>query len=101
MKKAKPVHGADLVLKARNIAGDVRIQYNDQPDFERIANAFGIFEEWKVIFVVNCSLSLNIMEIKRKVYLILQFLLYHGEYQIIFSSINYTSSSRNKNNIRT
>ncbi|KAK9944399.1 hypothetical protein M0R45_009969 [Rubus argutus] len=47
VKKAKPVHGADLVLKARNIAGDVRVQYNDQPDFERIANAFGIFEEWK------------------------------------------------------
>lgn len=53
MKKAKPVHGADLVLKARNMAGDVRIQYNDQQDFERIAHEFGIFEEWKVISVLN------------------------------------------------
>lgn len=50
MKKAKPIRGTDLVLKARNIGGDVRIQYNDQPDFERIARQFGIFEEWKVNF---------------------------------------------------
>ncbi|XP_008235809.1 PREDICTED: alpha-1,3-mannosyl-glycoprotein 2-beta-N-acetylglucosaminyltransferase [Prunus mume] len=47
VKKAKPIRGTDLVLKARNIGGDVRIQYNDQPDFERIARQFGIFEEWK------------------------------------------------------
>ncbi|KAM5562775.1 alpha-1,3-mannosyl-glycoprotein 2-beta-N-acetylglucosaminyltransferase [Rosa sericea] len=47
VKKAKPVHGADLVLKAHNMAGDVRIQYNNQRDFERIANEFGIFQEWK------------------------------------------------------
>ncbi|KAM1106819.1 hypothetical protein ACFX2B_003612 [Malus domestica] len=47
VKKAKPIHGSDLVLKARNIGGDVRIQYNDQPDFEYIAGQFGIFEEWK------------------------------------------------------
>ncbi|KAB2602540.1 alpha-1,3-mannosyl-glycoprotein 2-beta-N-acetylglucosaminyltransferase-like [Pyrus ussuriensis x Pyrus communis] len=47
VKKAKPIRGSDLVLKARNIGGDVRIQYNDQPDFEYIAGQFGIFEEWK------------------------------------------------------
>ncbi|KAM2903995.1 hypothetical protein COP2_003765 [Malus domestica] len=47
VKKAKTIHGSDLVLKARNIGGDVRIQYNDQPDFEYIAGQFGIFEEWK------------------------------------------------------
>ncbi|CAN6554452.1 unnamed protein product [Malus baccata var. baccata] len=47
VKKAKPIHGSDLVLKARNIGGDVRIQYNDQPGFEYIAGQFGIFEEWK------------------------------------------------------
>ncbi|KAM7259665.1 hypothetical protein ACFE04_015406 [Oxalis oulophora] len=47
IRKAKPVRGADLVLKTTNIDGDVRIQYNDQPDFERIARQFGIFEEWK------------------------------------------------------
>ncbi|VVA26593.1 PREDICTED: alpha-1 3-mannosyl-glyco [Prunus dulcis] len=47
VKKAKPIRGTDLVLKARNIGGDVRVQYNDQPDFERIARQFGIFEEWK------------------------------------------------------
>lgn len=57
MKKAKPVHGADLVLKARNIDSNVRIPYNDQPDFERIANEFGIFEEWKVISVVTWRIS--------------------------------------------
>lgn len=45
---AKPVHGIDAVLKAYNIDGDVRIQYNDEPDFQRIARQFGIFEEWKV-----------------------------------------------------
>uniref|UniRef100_A0A7N2N141 Alpha-1,3-mannosyl-glycoprotein 2-beta-N-acetylglucosaminyltransferase n=2 Tax=Quercus lobata TaxID=97700 RepID=A0A7N2N141_QUELO len=47
VKKAKPVRGTDVVLKAYNIDGDVRIQYEDQPEFERIANQFGIFEEWK------------------------------------------------------
>lgn len=44
---AKPVYGADAVFKAFNIDGDVRIQYQDQADFERIARQFGIFEEWK------------------------------------------------------
>ncbi|KDP36676.1 hypothetical protein JCGZ_07894 [Jatropha curcas] len=47
LKKAKAVHGNDAVLKAYNIEGDVRIQYKDQSDFERIARQFGIFEEWK------------------------------------------------------
>ncbi|KAM7479514.1 hypothetical protein LguiA_027727 [Lonicera macranthoides] len=47
IKSAKPVHGADAVLKAYNIDGDVRIKYYDQTDFERIARQFGIFEEWK------------------------------------------------------
>lgn len=49
VKKAIPVQGSDAVAKAYNIEGDVRIQYNDQPDFERIARQFGIFEEWKVL----------------------------------------------------
>ncbi|PIN14787.1 N-acetylglucosaminyltransferase I [Handroanthus impetiginosus] len=47
LKKASPVHGTDAILKANNIAGDIRILYRDQPDFERIASQFGIFEEWK------------------------------------------------------
>ncbi|KAF2322606.1 hypothetical protein GH714_020826 [Hevea brasiliensis] len=47
LKNAKAVHGNDAVLKAYNIEGDVRIQYKDQSDFERIARQFGIFEEWK------------------------------------------------------
>nr|CAC82507.1 N-acetylglucosaminyltransferase I [Nicotiana benthamiana] len=47
VKKAKPIHGADAVLKAFNIDGDVRIQYRDQLEFEDIARQFGIFEEWK------------------------------------------------------
>ncbi|KAB1199294.1 Alpha-1,3-mannosyl-glycoprotein 2-beta-N-acetylglucosaminyltransferase [Morella rubra] len=47
VKKAKPLQGSDVVLKAYNIDGDVRIQYRDQFDFERIARQFGIFEEWK------------------------------------------------------
>ncbi|TQE13889.1 hypothetical protein C1H46_000520 [Malus baccata] len=47
VQKAKPIRGSDLVLKARNIGGDVRVQYTDQPDFEYIARQFGIFEEWK------------------------------------------------------
>jgi hypothetical protein len=49
LEKAKSIEGTDVVLKAYNIDGDVRIQYNDQFDFERIARQFGIFEEWKVI----------------------------------------------------
>jgi alpha-1,3-mannosyl-glycoprotein beta-1,2-N-acetylglucosaminyltransferase len=44
---ATPLHGSDAVLKAHNMAADVRIQYDDQEDFERIARQFGIFEEWK------------------------------------------------------
>ncbi|XP_042978550.1 alpha-1,3-mannosyl-glycoprotein 2-beta-N-acetylglucosaminyltransferase-like [Carya illinoinensis] len=48
VKNAKPIQGIDVVLKAYNIDSDVRIQYRDQPDFERIARQFGIFEEWKV-----------------------------------------------------
>ncbi|KAK1324901.1 Alpha-1,3-mannosyl-glycoprotein 2-beta-N-acetylglucosaminyltransferase [Acorus calamus] len=44
---AKPVYGFDAVRKSYNIDGDVRIQYNDQADFERISRQFGIFEEWK------------------------------------------------------
>ncbi|KAF8696600.1 hypothetical protein HU200_036213 [Digitaria exilis] len=44
---AIPLHGSDAVLKAHNMAADVRIQYSDQEDFERIARQFGIFEEWK------------------------------------------------------
>uniref|UniRef100_A0A803NJ33 Alpha-1,3-mannosyl-glycoprotein 2-beta-N-acetylglucosaminyltransferase n=1 Tax=Cannabis sativa TaxID=3483 RepID=A0A803NJ33_CANSA len=47
VKKAKPLHGRDLVLKASNIGGDVCVKYEDQRDFERIASEFGIFEEWK------------------------------------------------------
>lgn len=47
VRKAKPVYGDDVNLKVSNIDGDVRIQYNDQPDYERIARQFGIFEEWK------------------------------------------------------
>lgn len=47
VKSAKPVRGFDPVLQAYNIDGDVRIQYRDQEDFERIAAKFGIFEEWK------------------------------------------------------
>ncbi|KAI5679590.1 hypothetical protein M9H77_00817 [Catharanthus roseus] len=47
VKDAKPVYGADAVLKAYNIDGDVRILYSDQSDFELIARQFGIFEEWK------------------------------------------------------
>ncbi|VAH85171.1 unnamed protein product [Triticum turgidum subsp. durum] len=32
---------------AHNLDMDVRIQYNDQGDFERVARRFGVFEEWK------------------------------------------------------
>ncbi|PKA53987.1 Alpha-1,3-mannosyl-glycoprotein 2-beta-N-acetylglucosaminyltransferase [Apostasia shenzhenica] len=44
---AKPLHGADVALKGDNLDGDVRIKYNDQREFERIAHQFGIFKEWK------------------------------------------------------
>ncbi|TYK23280.1 alpha-1,3-mannosyl-glycoprotein 2-beta-N-acetylglucosaminyltransferase isoform X1 [Cucumis melo var. makuwa] len=47
IRKAKPVYGNDAVMKAYNVVGDVRIEYRDQSDFERIARQFGIFEEWK------------------------------------------------------
>ncbi|KAK7409736.1 hypothetical protein VNO78_00005 [Psophocarpus tetragonolobus] len=47
VKKATPVYGADLVLKAYNIDGDVRIKYKDQSDFKNIAHQFGVFQEWK------------------------------------------------------
>ncbi|KAI6677469.1 hypothetical protein NL676_038265 [Syzygium grande] len=47
LKNAKPINGADAVLKAPNIQGDVRVQYQDQPDLERIARQFGVFQEWK------------------------------------------------------
>lgn len=64
LKKATPVHGTDAILKAYNIDGDVRIQYQDKSDFERIASQFGIFEEWKVkvlafgFFIVAIILNL-------------------------------------------
>lgn len=44
---AKPVRGPDAVLTAHNLDVDVRIEYSDQRDFERLARQFGIFEEWK------------------------------------------------------
>lgn len=47
LRNAKRIQGTDAVLKTYNIDGDVRIHYRDQPDFERIARQFGIFEEWK------------------------------------------------------
>lgn len=57
VKSAKPVRGTDPVLQAYNIDGDVRIQYRDQEDFERIAAKFGIFEEWKVLYMCVYMLS--------------------------------------------
>jgi len=48
VRQATPLNGKDAALKANYVNGDVRIQYGDQPDFERIARQFGIFEEWKV-----------------------------------------------------
>ncbi|XP_044343178.1 alpha-1,3-mannosyl-glycoprotein 2-beta-N-acetylglucosaminyltransferase isoform X4 [Triticum aestivum] len=45
---ATPVRGSDDLLKAHNLDVDVRIQYNDQSDFERVARQFGVFEEWKL-----------------------------------------------------
>ncbi|PSS21821.1 Alpha-1,3-mannosyl-glycoprotein like [Actinidia chinensis var. chinensis] len=47
VKNARPVYGTDAVFKASKIDGDVRVQYKNQLDFERIARQFGIFEEWK------------------------------------------------------
>ncbi|KAH7574793.1 hypothetical protein JRO89_XS02G0005500 [Xanthoceras sorbifolium] len=47
VKKAKPLRGADALLKVHNIEGDVRIQYKNQRQFEVISRQFGIFEEWK------------------------------------------------------
>ncbi|CAH8344793.1 unnamed protein product [Eruca vesicaria subsp. sativa] len=47
VRQAQPIQGSDLVLKAQNIKGDVRIRYKDQAEFESIAGEFGIFEEWK------------------------------------------------------
>ncbi|CAI0471340.1 unnamed protein product [Linum tenue] len=47
VRKAKLVRGKDAVLKAFNIVGDVRIQYQDEDEFANIARQFGIFEEWK------------------------------------------------------
>lgn len=47
VKAAKPIHETNAFLKASKMEGDVRVQYNDQEDFERIAQQFGIFEEWK------------------------------------------------------
>lgn len=49
MKKSTPVHGENVVLKAHDIEGDVRIEYKDQSHFEIIARQFGIFNEWKVM----------------------------------------------------
>lgn len=48
VKRATPINGADAVVKANDVGGDVRIQYADQAEFESIAKQFGIFEEWKV-----------------------------------------------------
>lgn len=50
---ATAVHGSDALLKAHNLDVDVRIQYDDQGDFERIARQFGIFEEWKVQYLLT------------------------------------------------
>ncbi|CAL1399323.1 unnamed protein product [Linum trigynum] len=47
VRNAKLVRGKDAVLKAFNIVGDVRIQYQDEDEFANIARQFGIFEEWK------------------------------------------------------
>lgn len=47
VSSATPVYGEDVVQKAYNIDGDVRIEYKDQGHFEQIARKFGIFEEWK------------------------------------------------------
>lgn len=59
VRKAKPVYGADAVLKAHSIDGDVRIKYKDQSDFENIARQFGIFQEWKVFHLFFCIFFLK------------------------------------------
>lgn len=59
IRNAKPVYGNDAVMKAFNTVGDVRIEYRDQPDFDRIARQFGIFEEWKVLLVSFPHLQLQ------------------------------------------
>jgi GNT-I family len=56
VSEAKLLQGSDAILKAHNMDGDVRIQYSDQRDFERIARQFGIFEEWKVIMKITILL---------------------------------------------
>jgi len=48
VSSATPVYGEDVVQKAYNIDGDVRIEYSNQGHFEQIVRKFGIFEEWKV-----------------------------------------------------
>ncbi|KAF0934520.1 hypothetical protein E2562_025616 [Oryza meyeriana var. granulata] len=53
VSSATPLHGSDATSKAHNMDSDVRIQYNDQEDFERIARQFGIFEEWKFAILAN------------------------------------------------
>ncbi|VAH85169.1 unnamed protein product [Triticum turgidum subsp. durum] len=53
---ATPVRGSDDLLKAHNLDMDVRIQYNDQGDFERVARRFGVFEEWKVPLLTQFNL---------------------------------------------
>ena len=55
VSKATPISGNDVAAKAYNIEGDVRIEYFDQAEFERLARQFGIFEEWKVIVNLRCS----------------------------------------------
>ncbi|KAF3771796.1 Alpha-1-3-mannosyl-glycoprotein 2-beta-N-acetylglucosaminyltransferase [Nymphaea thermarum] len=52
VSNATLVQGTNVVLKAYNIDGDVRIQYKDQGEFEQIARQFGIFEEWKAIVLI-------------------------------------------------
>ncbi|WOL05309.1 alpha-1,3-mannosyl-glycoprotein 2-beta-N-acetylglucosaminyltransferase [Canna indica] len=47
VSNARPIREPEIILKAKNIDSDIRIQYNDQQHFEQIAGQFGIFEEWK------------------------------------------------------
>lgn len=62
VKNATPVSGSDAVLKAYNIDSDVRIQYMDQPDFERVAAQFGVFEEWKVVTIFVLYFIVNVIQ---------------------------------------
>lgn len=64
IRKAKPVYGNDAVMKAYNVMGDVRIEYRDQSDFERIARQFGIFEEWKVVVLTFSHLQFLCCQMK-------------------------------------